>query len=226
MNCDEVRELLAAFALDALTEDERAAVAEHLEGCALHPELADLRATIEALPALADPLDPPTALRQRVLAIASAPAEAPRASDPTPLPPRPRGIPRVPWAIAAVVAAFAIALGWWTSTTQVSAPVLITRAATASAGPSQGRITYAPQTNQLTFEVDTLPAAPAGMTYQLWVVRGATPVSLGLFNPTPAGHGQLTVETTLTEGEVIAVTVEPIGGSPAPTTAPFLAIEI
>ncbi|MBM4416511.1 MAG: zf-HC2 domain-containing protein, partial [Chloroflexi bacterium] len=46
MSCDEVRELLPAYALDALTDEERADVRAHLEGCALHPEVGELRATV------------------------------------------------------------------------------------------------------------------------------------------------------------------------------------
>lgn len=233
MNCDEVRELLAAYALDALTAEESAAVREHLASCALHPELGELRATIEALAGTVDELEPPADLRARVLDVATEPrttalpaaVETPLRLDPR-LEARRRRPVFVPWTVAAAVAAIAIALGWWTTTREAQAPVLVTRAATAVAGPSHGRVTYAPESRQLVFEVEALASPPAGMTYQLWVVRGSTPVSLGTFEPTAAGHGALTVETTLVEGEVVAVTVEPAGGSPAPTSEPFLAITI
>ena len=49
MICDDVRELEAAYALDALGEDERAAVAAHLATCNDHPDLAHMRATVLAL---------------------------------------------------------------------------------------------------------------------------------------------------------------------------------
>jgi anti-sigma-K factor RskA len=229
VNCDEVRELLAAYALDALSEDERAAVREHLDGCALHPELLELRATIEALAGSVDAIEPPASLRARVLAIATAPAVAPPVASPRRLdqPSIERRRPMfVPWALAAVVAILAIAIGWWTTTREAQAPVLVTRAATAVTGPSQGRMTYSAESRQLVFEVDALEAAPPGKTYQLWIVRGSTPVSLGTFEPTPGGHGAMTVETTLVEGETLALTVEPAGGSPTPTSQPFLAIKI
>lgn len=227
MNCDDVRELLAAYAVDALPKEERAVVRDHLAGCALHPELSDLRATIEALAGLPDELDPPPGLRVRVLAVTAAPRPAP-AAVPVRLEPHPRRsvfVP-VPWSLAAGVAAVAIALGWWASTREAQAPVLVTREATALAGPSQGRLTYSPTSRQLVVEVESLAPPPPGMTYQLWVVRGSMPESLGTFTPSDAGRGVVTVQTILVEGETVAVTLEPAGGSASPTAEPFLAIRI
>ena len=44
LSCDEVEELLPAYALGALSADERAAVDEHLATCAEHADdLAALR---------------------------------------------------------------------------------------------------------------------------------------------------------------------------------------
>ncbi len=44
MNCEQVRELEAAFALDALDEVEHEAVGMHLGGCGGHAGLAEFRA--------------------------------------------------------------------------------------------------------------------------------------------------------------------------------------
>jgi anti-sigma-K factor RskA len=68
MNCDEVEELLGAYAVDALPSDEAAAVRAHLAGCRNHAEqAAELRAVASRLHALAGPVQPPAALRSRVL---------------------------------------------------------------------------------------------------------------------------------------------------------------
>ena len=225
MNCDEVRELLPAYALDALTEAERAAVREHLEWCALHPELAALNSTVEALAGLADDLQPPAELRARVLAVTSA-SEARAPVAPTSVETRRRRPMPVPWAIAAAIAVIALGLAWWGSTREERSPVVVTRTATAIAGPAVGRLSYDQESRELVFEVDSLPAPPPEMTYQLWVVRGSTPVSLGTFGPAANGHAELTVDTPLATGETLAVTLEPAGGSGAPTTQPFLAITL
>jgi len=65
-----------------------------------------------------------------------------------------------------------------------------------------------------------LDAAPAGKTYEAWVIRGKrAPSPAGLFR----GRGTtfVPIDGKVRKGSVVAVTVEPAGGSPAPTTKPF-----
>lgn len=54
------------------------------------------------------------------------------------------------------------------------------------------------------------PAAPAGQDYQFWVIReGSDPVPLGLLR-----EGELAAATEVPPGTVLAVSLEPAGGSP------------
>jgi anti-sigma-K factor RskA len=73
-----------------------------------------------------------------------------------------------------------------------------------------------------------LPPAPAGHTYELWYLGGAhtSPVPAGTFNPDPSGHATAVLTGTIAGAAGIAVTVEPAGGSPAPTTKPVLAVQL
>jgi anti-sigma-K factor RskA len=69
-------------------------------------------------------------------------------------------------------------------------------------------------------------AAPAdGKTYEMWFVRGATPVSAGVFDA-DGTTATAVLDGSMHEGDVIAVTVEQAGGSPSglPTTDPIFAI--
>lgn len=69
-----------------------------------------------------------------------------------------------------------------------------------------------------------LPPAPAGRTYQLWgIPDGGRPISLGTFD-TDADGTVLAVRAIDVEGPLGlgAVTEEPAGGSPQPTSQPFL----
>jgi anti-sigma-K factor RskA len=70
---------------------------------------------------------------------------------------------------------------------------------------------------------DLPPPAP-GRTYQLWGIRGdEPPVSLGTFATEAGGTALLTLAPGATaDFDVSAVTDEPSGGSPQPTTQPFL----
>ncbi len=70
-----------------------------------------------------------------------------------------------------------------------------------------------------------LPPAPQGRTYQLWGIEtGKPPVSLGTFNTDSSGRALASVAVPAgLRIAVTAVTDEPSGGSPQPTTTPFLA---
>ena len=68
MNCEEAEDLIGAYALDALPDDEASPMRAHLVSCADHAaRVAELRTVALELPALADPIPAPTGLRARVL---------------------------------------------------------------------------------------------------------------------------------------------------------------
>lgn len=69
-----------------------------------------------------------------------------------------------------------------------------------------------------------LPPVESGRAYQLWGIgANGTPVGLGTFNTGSDGSAVLTLAVrSAADFEVSAITIEPTGGSPAPTTAPIL----
>ena len=70
MTHDEIRESLGAYALDALSPEERATVEAHLRTCAeCAEEVEELLLTGDRLALLAEERDPPPGLRMRLLAI-------------------------------------------------------------------------------------------------------------------------------------------------------------
>jgi hypothetical protein len=79
LRCDEVADLAASFVLGALPDDEMAAVREHLSSCAEpHPEMAELGGVLPVLHAGLRPMDPPPALKARIMAAAAADLDARR----------------------------------------------------------------------------------------------------------------------------------------------------
>lgn len=62
-----------------------------------------------------------------------------------------------------------------------------------------------------------LPPAPAGKTYELWTIAGKTPRPAGLFAVDAGGRGAHRVEPSAGPAQGFAVTLEPEGGTPAPT---------
>ncbi|HZM72593.1 MAG TPA: anti-sigma factor [Candidatus Polarisedimenticolia bacterium] len=96
-DCDQVRDLLPAYVLGALERDEEAAVREHLATCDLHAEAAELGGVVPYLAETVDPVEPPAALRSKIMALAAADLEARRAQAPVPAPavvPAPVAAPR------------------------------------------------------------------------------------------------------------------------------------
>ncbi|WP_329791477.1 anti-sigma factor [Lentzea sp. DG1S-22] len=77
-----------------------------------------------------------------------------------------------------------------------------------------------PSRGKAAFLANGLPSLPADRAYQLWVVRPDGPHSAGLLQDEPV------VADGLADAWALALTVEPSGGSPAPTTTPVLAISM
>jgi anti-sigma-K factor RskA len=70
-----------------------------------------------------------------------------------------------------------------------------------------------------------LRPAPAGKSYQLWIIRDGKPESVKVFNSDPDGHALvegLTLPAKAAGVTQVLLTLEPAGGSPLPTTTPFV----
>lgn len=70
--------------------------------------------------------------------------------------------------------------------------------------------------------VSRLPEAPAGKTYEIWVISGKRPRPAGLFR----GGRDTVVPLTraVPKGATVALTLERLGGSPRPTSDPIYAV--
>lgn len=71
-----------------------------------------------------------------------------------------------------------------------------------------------------------LPTAPAGRDYQIWALVDGKPVSLAVFDSDAEGHAlveDFTLPASTAGVSAVLISLEPTGGSPQPTTAPFLA---
>jgi hypothetical protein len=72
LRCSDVLELSGSFVLGALPEDEAAAVRAHLAACPeAHAEVAELGSVVPALFETVELVQPPSALRDRILAAAA-----------------------------------------------------------------------------------------------------------------------------------------------------------
>jgi anti-sigma-K factor RskA len=234
-------DLAAPYALGALAPDERAGFEAHLAECAIcQAEVQALRDVAGLLAHAAPVAAPPPGLRDRVL------REARQV--------RPIGARRtsmVPWLAAAACLVIALGLAGAylreraardalrgaleatraqrDSADQLVAAILDSTVGTAdlaAAGKAPTMRLYWNRARGLVVAAAfDLPPAPAGRTYQLWVIKkGQNPVSLGTFNTGPSGRAIVTLPAPAgLKADLGAVTEEPAGGSPQPTQAPFLA---
>lgn len=96
--------------------------------------------------------------------------------------------------------------------------------ATGVAPSARARLSYNSRTGVIELTVSNMPIAPAGKTYQLWLLIGGRPVSGGTFITGPGGRAMLRgqIAADALEASTFAVTLEPVGGSSKPTGPKYL----
>jgi anti-sigma factor RsiW len=227
-----IHELTAGYALDALDPDERRAYEAHLAECErCQEELGSFWETTQALAVAASGPVPSQGLRDRILAAARAEPQ-----NVVPFEPRRSRVAPVLGAVAAVAAVVALAVGLWA--TQLSGDLDDTRAAlereraaaTVLADPDsrsvaleagQGRLVVSPD-GAAVLVLDGLERAPAGKTYEAWIIEGESATPAGLF-PGGEERDRVLVDGTVEPGSVVAVTIEDDGGAETPGSDPIVA---
>lgn len=251
MSLTELHRLSGAWALNALDDEETAVFEQHLEECeSCAAEAAELRETAARLGQIAEHA-PPAALRARVLAAAAQtrqlPPETPRPHGRAPvvLADR-RWLKRLGALAAAASVLGAVALGTQAvrSNNELSREVGALRQVTAEynqlaalmSSPGArtvsrsverggtGMAVYAPSQHKVLFLAGGLPPLSSDWSYQLWMVAGDGPHSVGVL-PTGDKLPPMVMEA-LAGTEKLALTVEPHGGSKGPTTAPVVVLPL
>lgn len=257
MHEDQVRDLLPAWALDAVDASERAAVERAIRADPALAEEARALREIAAELSLAAASTPPAALREATLSAAgrteqgAAPAAAepaaprvgrgalPGADGPASLDEyRERRMRRRDRWVAAAAIVLAAAIPGTLAIQQNERAQDAERRLDAIAGAlaepgaellsaqvaTGGRAVAVVTPDAAVFNAQGLEPPGAGRVYQLWVIADGTPASAGLL---PLQDGRTTAEVDdFPTGAALAVTVEPSGGSPAPTTDPVVVLSL
>jgi len=225
---DDIHELTAPYALDALDEQEEREFEQHLRGCErCRDEVAMLRATAASLAHDSPAVAPPPELRARILATA-------RAERDNVVPLRPRWAAPVA-AVAAVAACAAVVLGVWAATlnhtlgNRDAALRNQARALAVAASPDARRISLTGGHGALVVTPDGraalllsgLPKPGAGKVFEAWVVSGGAAKPAGVFSGTGSSTA-VALERGVPTGATVAVTVERSGGAQQPTSTPIL----
>ncbi len=240
MNHERFDELKEAYVLGALPEEERRELEEFL---AQHPER---QAEVDELGAFAGLLaltpqehEPPPELRRSIMSVVESEARSSSARSE----PRFAGLREV-FSLQnlglAAAAVLVIGLFSWNMLLQGEVQDLQGRVANLQESPQSRMVALegtggAPQQghaevmilddDRAVLMAEDMPRAPEGRTYQIWVIEGDVPEPGGLFEPRGESVAAV-VEKPLDEGDVIAVTIEPAGGSQQPTTDPLMTAKL
>ncbi len=227
MTCLEVDELAAAYALGALTPEQRSEVEAHLATCKQHAGvLSELRSTAGALALSPEEVAPTPMLKSRIMAAAlDAPAAASRPEAPSraaaPSASKRRWSfrwPAVPMRPAlGLLSVAVIALLVWNVALQMNHGSDNKDAFVRYVGNEQvhAHIYFVENVGVMT--IDGLDQLPAGETYQAWSVFDGTTRSLGVLNVSDNGDGYVLLSNHVTSNQKVWVTIEPSGGSSAPS---------
>ena len=220
----DIHALVGAYAVDALDDVERAAFERHLAGCpACRGEVDGLR---EAASVIGGSVaqDPPTGLRDRVLAD----IKTVRPLPPHTAPAAPRTRKFRPALVAAAAAALIAAGGvivaepWSDDTSQrrLTAAEQVRAADDAETyrqtleGGAVATVVRSQSLNRAVLVTDDMPPPPEGKVYALWLDHeGIGMVAAGLMD---RGQREVVLEGDPATAVGFGITVEPDGGSESP----------
>jgi len=232
MDHASIEELVPAYALGATDPAESQAVEAHLPTCpacrALLASYSDLsRALLYATPPMSAPRGMAERMQRRLL-----PPQQDVAS--TPWWTRLRSSLLVSGLALAVLLLVTTNVYWFSRTSglqhqvaeQASLVASLTDASAISLqadapAPNAQGVVYASAKGQIALLcVYGMPELPSDKAYQVWLIKDGKRESGGMFQVSEYGFGFLMIKPTrpLNEYGAVGITVEPIGGSPAPTS--------
>ncbi len=236
---------VGSYVLDAMNDDERDEFEDQLaKSTDLRDEVTELTDTAVLLGLAVEPVAPTPALKQNIMArldqlpqLEREPATAVQESHPKA---QARWYRRPAIAITSVAAAVVLIVGG-----VVGVNLAIQSAATSAQASALAAITTAPDVRRAEASVSTggsatlvwsvhlkraalvgtgLSVLPSGKTYELWYISPAgTATPAGTFESNGKSGFQV-LSGSMSAGDTVGVTIEPSGGSKAPTTKPVVAI--
>jgi anti-sigma-K factor RskA len=215
-----------AYVLDAMASDEREAFEAHMATCEIcREEVAELRPAAEALPMASPPLQPPAALKDRIMVEVEREAEllgatGSGADRPAPAP-RARRSWLSGWRLAPVAAALLVA--------GVLAGAALTSPDSSTYQFDRAGAELEVDGDQATLVAENLPAPPEGRVYEVWVMpKGSeTPQPTDvLFTPRGDGSAVAAIPGSVDDIQQVLITDEPRTGSDEPTGELLMSAEL
>lgn len=248
----ELGNLSGSYALNGLDAADLAEFEAHLgQSPATRDEVTELTDTAVLLGLAVEPVQPSAGLKASIMdrldahpqlpvVASSAAASSSAFESPAGRKAQARWFTRPVTALAAVAAAIALFVGGGVITTslaqnsfaqqqadQLAAINSADDAQRASVDLADGGTATLVWSNTLLSSaliVDGLAPLPADRTYELWYINDAGARPAGTFGVVDSGSTWRVLDGTMKAGDTVGVTVEPRGGSDAPTTDPVVVI--
>ena len=231
----DLHSLIAPYALDALEADDRSRFEAHLALCEeCREELVGFVATAARL-GEAQAATPPAELRERLATMAASTSQEHPVVTALSQRSRVRRVaPRI--ILAAAVAAAVLGIGGFVAEKDRADDLSAERARMVAvltaedgamtvddaSGGGNVRVVASKSQDAAVVLGESLPALDDDQIYQVWHMEDGKPTSVGLL-----GHGpDMLYVPSIKGAEAYAVSVEPSGGSPQPTTEPIAAAPV
>jgi anti-sigma-K factor RskA len=234
---NHVTDLLPAFALDALTDDETNQVVTHPAGCSTcQDELARLQLVADELPLALAQVSPSSAVKTRLMsAIRERQGVSPASARPTFWQKLAQSLWR-PLPALGIVLIVILALGnliLWrqlsgSNPQAVNSMRVVALANTENSPGAVGTLVMDPRGHYGTLVVDNLAPLSPGQQYQVWLTKGDSRTSGGLFSVNYEGYASLeiTAPLPLASYDAIGISIEPSGGSADPTGLRVMGVDL
>lgn len=225
---NNMRELLPAYALHSLDDDEAAQVARHLDTCAdCREELAAYEAVSDSLPLAMTEITPSAALKDQLFVqIREQPEEVPKATTASTSIAQSihnwfTGSSWRPVAVGLGIVVLILSILLWQQLSFSNSVRFeqFVMTSTDAAPDATGLIIMGEDGEFGTLVVDRLPVLGDEQEYQLWLIKNGERTDGGVFSVYKTGYQTIRIHgpDPLASYTSFGVTVEPAGGSEQPT---------
>jgi anti-sigma-K factor RskA len=224
MNCESLRESYSLYALGVAEDAERCEISAHIaRGCAVcRQQVSEALAVASALAATVKIQKPPDGLERRLIATVERKKQ------------RPLLWSLLPWVVVALLSAIILGIALpaqrqskdMATLDQILTIVNDPSSRVATFGDSmgtgpKGRV-FLNSGKGIVFIGANLPKLDPGKAYELWILPpGGKPSPGGTFEPQGNANALYVFNGPVLATAGTEVSIEPEGGSPQPTTAPF-----
>ena len=230
MKHDQILEMLPAYALGCLDEEESIMVSEHIETCAkCNGQFLEYRSTVDAMAYGSPGVYPPDSLKQKLMQRIQTTAEKPSVSQPAIKHRKLKSLwqsfspARAFASLALIVSLTVINLLQWHHTQKLQKEIavellILKMKGTPKAPKGDGTFIISQNRKKGVLVASDLPIPKENQQYQLWMKKNGQQVSGGVFSVTPTGYAVVEIQSkeSLSNFQSFEITLEPTGGSITP----------